>query len=136
MTITGLLLAIALTAFIGAGFATMFGATTVRERLFGVAVTAVTLSLLMPLVERVIALVLSKLPMPDVRMGNIGIPGSAVPIGAIALPFVLGHLVLAGVLVHRRLRGPEQSRDAGEIQQARGRERQRLPAGVNGDDDL
>jgi hypothetical protein len=136
MTITGLLLAIALTALIGAGFATMFGATAVRERLFGVAVMAITLSILMPLVERVIAVLLTKLPMPDVSMGSMGSPGSAVPIGAVALPFILGHVVLAGVLVHRRLRGPEQSRDAGEMQQARGRERQRLPAALDGDDEL
>lgn len=115
---------LALIALMGAAFATIVGAASLRDRLFAAAICCMLVALLLPLADTVVGTIFSSCidVVPAVTAESTATP-------AFTVPFVLGHAVFAFTLVRRRLRRPEDfRREAGEFEQARGRERPRLPA--------
>lgn len=118
--VIGLCWSLALILLVGAGFATIVGAISVRDRFLAAVVCVSTLALLLPVLDRVLAELFGTFSITGNGMGS-GVPS------VIAIPFAMGHVALGVVLVRRRRRGAEGARrEAAELEQAIGRERPRL----------
>jgi len=119
--LASLLASLAVLALVIAGLAMIVGFRAARDRFFRYAAFAFVLSLLVQCVSRPIGNLVGA---TTHRAQDLG---AALPIEAV-LAVVLGHVVLAVVLIRRRLRGQEHARRVGQDRErARAPERVRLP---------
>lgn len=113
---------VALLGIVVAGFASIFGVKALREKALGLVGLALGITLGVPMVLTVAERAL-RATAGEVETIKFDVP-SGVPVVV-----VLGHVVLAAVLIRRRFRTPEGvRRHRDEAERARGRERQRVAA--------
>lgn len=108
------------------GFAWILGLKSVRDRLFRFAAGCFGVGvLLLPLLRAL--LLRGRDAIQDAELPDLHV---STPLLVLVL---LGHAVLAVVLLRRRLRGPEHARRvSAEIERVRSRERARLPPDIEG----
>jgi hypothetical protein len=122
-TLRSLLFSLAVLLLALAGMATIVGARSLRERLVRFAFATLAMSFLIPYAFASISAILQQ------NLNGAPSCGFSAP-SSVAIPFLLGHLVLVVALLRRRLRNPERARrEVGEVEHARMRERPRLPPG-------
>ena len=119
--LTSLMGSLTILAITLAGLATIVGLPSLRARCAQAALILLLLTIAIAPVIR------AALAIEERFSGSWGLPPTGISHGTFVL-VVLGHVVLAVVLIRRRLRGPDRARtDVQERDRVRGRERTRLP---------